>query len=316
MNLRKTFFILPNLFTLSSVFCGFFAITLCAEVQPQPGGSMQLLYQAAIAICFAFFFDLADGRVARLTKTQSDLGRELDSLADLVSFGVAPALLVYKWGLTQYFGHWGVFIAFLYCATAALRLARFNVLAMRHDDSDPGKFIIGLPVPASSSVLVSIVVLNHQLGGSFVDYSQTALAILVIALSYLMVSRIRFRSFKDLKFTRRTLLGGLAILAFTWAALIEKVHSAFIFVFLMGAYLALGLLEEVIFYRRRREEESAAKGPQSMVLEAAGGARSDEEVLAELGAFDIEDSQVGRPSGDAKDAPISGKPRLRPRSSS
>src|SRR6185503_18521157 len=108
MNLRKTFFILPNLFTLSSVFCGFFAITLCAGSH-----SIESLYQAAIAICFAFFFDLADGRVARLTRTQSNLGLQLDSLADVVSVGVAPGLLVYKWGLTR-FGIYGVFIAFLF----------------------------------------------------------------------------------------------------------------------------------------------------------------------------------------------------------
>ena len=172
MNLRKTFFILPNLFTLSSVFCGFFAITLCTG-----GGSSSLdaLYQAAVAICFAYFFDLADGRVARLTKTQSDLGMQLDSLADVISFGVAPALLVYRWGLTS-FGKWGIFIAFLFCAAGALRLARFNVLAMQHDSAKPGKFIIGLPVPAASAVLVSLVLLNHQLAGSYVDVGQPALA--------------------------------------------------------------------------------------------------------------------------------------------
>src|SRR6516162_6885449 len=127
MNLRKTYFILPNLFTLSSVFCGFFAITLCAG---QP--SMEGLFQAAISICFAFFFDLADGRVARLTKTQSNLGLQLDSLADVISFGAAPALLVYKWGLHR-FGLLGTFLSFLFCGAAALRLARFNVLAMQHD---------------------------------------------------------------------------------------------------------------------------------------------------------------------------------------
>jgi CDP-diacylglycerol--serine O-phosphatidyltransferase len=290
MNLRKTFFILPNLFTLSSVFCGFFAITLCAT-QPDIEG----LYQAAIAICFAFFFDLADGRVARLTRSQSALGLQLDSLADVVSFGVAPALLVYRWGLTH-FGRGGIFIAFLYCGAGALRLARFNVLAMQHDAGKPGKFIIGLPVPAAASVLVSIVVLNHQLGGSFVDVGQPALALLLVVLSYLMVSRIRFRSFKDLRLSRRTVTGGLAILAFMAMALMARLHSAFIFVVLMAAYLGLGLAEEVLFYRRRREEERAAKEP--LVLEAEGGARSDEEVLEELGAFDQEEAPAagGQPS--------------------
>jgi CDP-diacylglycerol--serine O-phosphatidyltransferase len=279
VNLRKTFFILPNLFTLASVFCGFFAITLCSGTP-----TIDALFQAAIAICFAFFFDMADGRVARLTKTQSNLGMQLDSLADVISFGVAPALLVYKWGLTA-FGRWGIIIAFVYCAAGALRLARFNVLAMQHDAAKPGKYIIGLPVPASSSVLVSLVVLNHQIGGEFVKVGQTSLALLVLVLSYLMVSRIRFRSFKDLRLSRRTILIGLVIAAFTAVVLLARMQSAFIFVTLMGAYLALGLTEEVIFYRRRREEERAAKEP-SVVLESEGGAKSDEEVLAELGAYD------------------------------
>ena len=95
MNLRKTYFILPNLFTISGIFCGFFSTTLSAG-----GGSSEQLYQAALAICFGYFFDTFDGRVARLTKTQSQLGMELDSLSDVVTFGVAPAMLVYKWGLS------------------------------------------------------------------------------------------------------------------------------------------------------------------------------------------------------------------------
>jgi CDP-diacylglycerol--serine O-phosphatidyltransferase len=313
VNLRKTFFILPNLFTLSSVFCGFFAITLCAG---EP--SIDAIYQAAVAICFGFFFDLADGRVARLTKTQTNLGRELDSLADVISFGVAPALLVYKWGLSH-FGMAGIFIAFLYVAAAALRLARFNVLAMQKDTASPpgqapqtqppdqrlasaparfaapGKFILGLPVPASSAVLVSLVLLNHQLAGSFVDVGQPALAVLVVVLSYLMVSRIRFRSFKDLRLSRRTLTGFAAIAAFTVVVIIGHMHSAFIFVALMATYLGLGLTEEVFFYRRRREEELAAKDA-AVKLTADGGAHSDEEVLAELGAFD--DDEEARRDGD------------------
>src|SRR5262245_21986 len=152
MNLRKTFFILPNLFTLSSVFCGFFAIATVAT-----GGrtEMEALYQASIAICFGFFFDLADGRVARLTKTQSALGLQLDSLADLITFGVAPALLMYRWGLDKIeTHHLGMVISFIYVAAAALRLARFNVLALKESDDKkkPGKYIIGLPVPAAASV--------------------------------------------------------------------------------------------------------------------------------------------------------------------
>jgi CDP-diacylglycerol---serine O-phosphatidyltransferase len=298
-NLRKTYFILPNLFTLSSVFCGFFAITLTAT----PAATIDGLYQAAVAICFAYFFDLADGRVARLTKTQSNLGMELDSLADVISFGAAPALLVYRWGLSH-FGMWGIFIAFLFVAAGALRLARFNVLAMQHDPGKPGKFIIGLPVPAASAVLVSLVLLNHQLAGSFVDVGQPALAVLVVVLSYLMVSRIRFRSFKDLKLSRRTITGFLAIAAFTAVVLIGRMHSALIFVVLMATYVGLGLSEEVLFYRRRREEERAAKAPEPVVLEAEGGAKTDEEVLEELGAFDVDgEDETCTPTSSATTKP-------------
>src|SRR5262249_25554065 len=138
-------------------------------------------------------------------------------------------------------------------------------------------------------VLVSLVLLNHQLAGSFVDVGQPALAVLVVILSYLMVSRIRFRSFKDLRLSRRTITGFLAIAAFTIVVLVGRMHSALLFVVLMAAYLGLGLREEVFFYRRRREEERAAKAKEPVLLEAEGGARSDDEVLAELGAFDEEE---------------------------
>src|SRR4051812_48318525 len=106
MKLRKLMFVLPNLFTVTSIFCGFYALTLCAG-----DASPAQLYQAALAIFFAMFFDGFDGRVARLTKTQSQFGVELDSLADAISFGVAPAMLVYKWALFG-LGFVGIFISF------------------------------------------------------------------------------------------------------------------------------------------------------------------------------------------------------------
>src|SRR5438270_5212570 len=157
MNLRKTFFILPNLFTLASLFCGFFAIvTVGTGDRP----SMSQLYQAAVAICFGYFFDLSDGRVARLTKTQSALGLQLDSLSDLVTFGVAPGMMMYRWGLDHLTSHvphvgryLGLAVVFVYVACSALRLARFNVLAIQEQDEKkkPGKYILGLPVPVASS---------------------------------------------------------------------------------------------------------------------------------------------------------------------
>ena len=302
VNLRKTFFIIPNLFTLASLFCGFFAIVSVAHAQLDMGH----LYQAAIAIGFGFFFDLADGRVARLTKTQSSLGLQLDSLADLVTFGVAPALLMYRWGLDKLETHHaGILVAFLFVAAGALRLARFNVLALKEaaekekepaGASKPGKYILGLPVPAAAAVLVGLVVLNHQVGGSFVDVGQAALAMVVVVLSYLMVSRVRFRSFKDLRPSRRTITvaagiaGGAVVAVF-----FKRVPSAFVFVCLMAAYVALGLLEEVVFYQRRRAERLAQAAKE--VAPADGGARSDEEVLAELGAYDGDESDEP-PLGD------------------
>src|SRR3954471_2423525 len=125
MKLRKLMFVLPNLFTVSSIFCGFYALTLCAGA-----ATPAQLYQAALAIFFAMFFDGIDGRVARLTRTQSDFGVELDSLADVMSFGMAPALLVYKWALAP-LGFAGIFLAFAFATCGALRLARFNVMAHR-----------------------------------------------------------------------------------------------------------------------------------------------------------------------------------------
>ena len=135
INLRKAMFVLPNLFTCSSIFLGFYAMTLCVG-DPSPAQ----LNQAALAIFFAIFFDAFDGRVARMTKTQSEFGVELDSLADVMSFGAAPALLVYKWALAP-FGFVGLLLSFAFATCGALRLARFNVLAHRGDKA-PSRFFI------------------------------------------------------------------------------------------------------------------------------------------------------------------------------
>ena len=123
VNLQKSLFILPNLFTLSSVLCGFYAILICT-----PDATNEDFYRASLLLVFAMFFDTIDGRVARLTNTQSAIGLQLDSLADVVSFGVAPAVLVYRWSLEE-IGFLGLFFAFVYIACGAIRLARFNVLA-------------------------------------------------------------------------------------------------------------------------------------------------------------------------------------------
>ena len=152
---------------------------------------------------FALFFDGIDGRVARLTKTQTAIGVQLDSLADVISFGVAPAILVYHWSLSE-LGTAGMLIGFLYVAAGCIRLARFNV-ASTNDDGQPnrpGKYTQGLPIPAAAGILISIVVANHLTGK--LPFSPFIISILVLALSVFMVSSMPFRSFKDLRLNVRT----------------------------------------------------------------------------------------------------------------
>src|SRR5262249_23636579 len=115
-DLQRAMFVLPNAFTVSSIFCGFYAITECLDES-----TPIRLYRAAIAIFFGMFFDMFDGRVARLTRTQSDFGVQLDSLADVISFGAAPAVLLWRWALSS-LGLLGLVVGFIYVACGALRL--------------------------------------------------------------------------------------------------------------------------------------------------------------------------------------------------
>jgi CDP-diacylglycerol---serine O-phosphatidyltransferase len=300
LDFRKTYYILPNLFTLSNVLSGFISISLSASGQ---GGND--LYLAALAICFGFFFDTFDGRVARLTKTQTDLGRDLDSLSDVITFGVAPALLVYKWGLTS-FGRLGLLIAGLFVCGGAMRLARFNVLSRREEQAgqkNPGKYTLGLSIPAAASVVVFMVLVTHN-AGKFQQISQGFVAALVLALAYLMVSRIRFRSFKDVRATRKT-IGVVLLVTGCWIAMrMNRIHDAFIFLSLIAAYIVLGLSEEILFFRRRIADRRAGHlGPGPA---PSPDAPRDEEVLEELGAFDAPnepDEPETRAAGTQRDTP-------------
>lgn len=253
INLRKAMFVLPNLFTCSSIFLGFYAMTLCAgEASPAQ------LNQAALAIFFAIFFDAFDGRVARMTKTQSEFGVELDSLADVVSFGAAPALLVYKWALAP-LGFAGFFLAFAFAACGALRLARFNVLAHRGEKGS-SRFFVGLPIPLAAGTLVSIVIAHYRAYGSIGDLAtRISIAGVVALLSFLMVSTVRYRTFKDVHLSRKSLAvfalmcaGGLAVGIAT--------RASFVMVVYMGAYIVMGLAESLLA-RRRPEPEVAALPP-------------------------------------------------------
>lgn len=248
---RKWLYILPNLFTLSSIFCGFYAMTLASgEATPER------LYAASLAILFGMLCDGLDGRVARLTRTQSDFGVQLDSLADVITFGAAPALLVWKWALAP-MGLAGLLVAFAFAACGALRLARFNVLEMRGAKGNSA-FFVGLPIPLAAGVIVSLVVAHYKTFGGEQTPAAGPVAVLVMLLSYLMISSVRYRTFKRMRLSRRT----AAIFAFflTSAVLVSiQYRASYALVAFAALYVFAGLAEEVLHFRQRREERLAAR---------------------------------------------------------
>ncbi len=248
IDLRKTLFLLPNLVTLASVFCGFNAILILS----QPNMSSDTVGRAAILLLFAMLFDLLDGRVARMTKTQSSFGLELDSLADVISFGVAPALLVYKSSLKQ-FGDIGMLAAFLFVACGVVRLARFNVMtgSGNGEPTKPGRTTVGLPIPPAAAGIIAIVVAQPKL---LLDragdaYAQISLG-LTVFLSLMMVSTVPFRSFKDLKLNTSTVL--LVSFAVGSSAFVWRHYSVhLVLVWLLSIYVVIGMLEALRVLARR-----------------------------------------------------------------
>jgi CDP-diacylglycerol--serine O-phosphatidyltransferase len=179
---RKGIYLLPNLLTTGALFGGFYAVLSGFS------GNFEI---AAIAIFVAMVFDGLDGRVARMTNTQSDFGVQYDSLSDMVSFGIAPAIVVYGWGLTG-LGKVGIAAAFVYASCAALRLARFNV----QSSVNSGKFFIGLPSPAAAALIAGFVWSAYSLQPSWFISAFTALLTAVAGL--LMVSNFKYPSFKQI----------------------------------------------------------------------------------------------------------------------
>jgi CDP-diacylglycerol---serine O-phosphatidyltransferase len=264
-DLKKTLFLLPNLITLTSIFCGFDAI----RVATTGSGNEDDYYRAALLIIFAMFFDTLDGRVARMTKTQSAFGLQIDSLADVISFGVAPSMLVYQWTLHR-LGLAGLIAAFVFTACGAVRLARFNVLSMGEQGkpTKPSKYIVGLPIPGAAGILVSIVVANHAVAGAMgaAEYAWGMFAV-TLFLSSFMVSTIRFRSFKDLKLNIRTVL--LVAFAVGSSAVVStRLKPAFVLVWLLGFYVLLGIFETLWQLPGRLREHGLARAG-----EAEGGFR-------------------------------------------
>lgn len=233
---QRGIYLLPNLLTTAALFAGFYSIVAAMK------GQFEL---AAIAIFIAMIADGLDGRVARLTNTQSEFGAEYDSLSDMVAFGIAPALVVYSWSLTS-LGKLGWLAAFLYTAATALRLARFNTQV-----SDK-EYFQGLPSPSAAGVTASTVWMGagYELSGSTVAIP---LALFAIILGALMVSGIRYSSFKSIDFKGRvpffTVVLAVCLIAAVALEPAEMLFAIFLTYILSGPVITLWRLYAM---RRRR----------------------------------------------------------------
>ena len=219
------FYPLPCMFTLASLFCGFYSIISAINSE---------FKTAAIAILVASIFDALDGRVARMTHSTSKFGAELDSLCDMVSFGVAPAVLAFLWALHPY-GRYGWLAAFLYAAMTSLRLARFN----SQDVESKSKNFVGLPCPAAAAMISASVLFCYFIGITG-EVQHISLLLLVYVLSYLMVSTHTYFSFKEMPTFAfkpfQLLIGSLLVFVFVAAEPQIMIFTLFL------CYLASGPL--------------------------------------------------------------------------
>jgi CDP-diacylglycerol--serine O-phosphatidyltransferase len=260
--LSKGMYVLPSLFTTANVALGYYAIL---EVMHATLSEYWHLDNAAKAIGFAVLFDGLDGRIARMTGTTSEFGRELDSLADVITFGVAPAMLAWTWGfhlmppvvLTQWQWHiklaqLGAIASFLFLIAGASRLARFNITT-NPQPSNPGrpgkKYFVGMPIPAGAGVIAAVV--HFSEGDPLVSlYTAMAWAAMVTTVGYLMVSTWRFYSGKDIDFRSRHPFRLIVILA-ACVALIAVFHRQMLFAIAL-LYMASGVFWRLQWIFRRR----------------------------------------------------------------
>jgi CDP-diacylglycerol---serine O-phosphatidyltransferase len=239
--LHKGVYVLPNLFTTAGLFLGVYA-TIAA--------SRGDFFTAAICIVVAHLCDGLDGRIARLTNTTSQFGVEYDSLADLVAFGVAPGLMVYRWGLEPW-GHWGWLAACLFVACGALRLARFNVQSSYASK----RTFVGLPIPAAADMIAATVLLYYFLGGEGPTVQRLPVLLMVYALALLMVSNLPYYSFKDINLRAHqpfyALVAIIVIVKFVVAEPQMMLFGALL------AYVCSGPVSLVISTVRRRRRRAA-----------------------------------------------------------
>ena len=237
---RKGIYILPNLFTLAALFGGFYAIVMAMNGR---------FDQAAIGVFCAMVLDSLDGRVARLTNTQSAFGEQMDSLSDMVSFGAAPALIAYVWALKP-LGRWGWIGAFVYCACAALRLARFNVNTAVVDK----RFFQGLPSPAAAALVAGFIWLMTDAGIDGQDVPWVTFGLTLYA-GLTMVTNVPFYSFKDIQMKRSVPFAVIVLIVLGIAVI--NIHPPIV---MFSLFVIYGLSGYVLYGWRK------AKGQQTSVI--------------------------------------------------
>ncbi|EIK53107.1 phosphatidylserine synthase [Stutzerimonas stutzeri TS44] len=242
---HRGIYLLPNLFTTANLFAGFFSIITAINGN---------FYVAAATVFVAMVLDSLDGRVARLTNTQSAFGAEYDSLSDMVAFGLAPAVLAYEWALSE-LGNVGLTVAFIYVACAALRLARFNTQIGKVDK----RWFIGLASPAAAGVVAGWVwavwaLDEHGIHGVDLPLVLVMLfALMVAAAGLLMVSNIKYYSFKDLDLKGRVPFVAILIVVLVFAVVFSDPPRVLLLIFL--AYAASGPVQYLMQMRRRKRIE-------------------------------------------------------------
>ncbi|MBY0275089.1 CDP-diacylglycerol--serine O-phosphatidyltransferase [Candidatus Binatia bacterium] len=251
-SLQKGVYILPNLFTTAGLFLGVYAI-----IKSSHGDFLT----AAIAICAAHICDGLDGRIARLTNTTSQFGVEYDSLADLVAFGVAPGVLAYRWALEPW-GAWGWLATSLFVACGALRLARFNVQSSHAEK----RTFVGLPIPAAADMIAATVLLYYFFGGEGATNKHLVLLLLVYGLALLMVSNVRYYSFKDIDLRAR--MPFYAVVGMIVLVMLVVAQPQILFFLGILTYVASGPTQLVMRLARRRR------------IRGAGEARADDATSA------------------------------------
>lgn len=241
---RRGVSLLPSLFTMGNMWCGYASIVY----------SLRGEYEfAAPLIGIAYGLDALDGRIARLTGTESDFGVQLDSLADVISFGIAPAVLSYAWGLSS-LGRWGWAAGFMFVACAAMRLARFNVQSASGGDK---RYYVGMPSPAAAAVPAATVYIYPY---GLLDYRAALPALLMVLVpAILMVSTIKYRSFKDLDLKSGRSFRVLVLIAAAIAAI--WTHPRIVLIVAAYTYLASGLIGYALSRRRGRTPDVTLPAP-------------------------------------------------------